>query len=168
MNLVQRGLAAVGAAGLWLLLAACGPGVGGTGTGPDPGALGLQQFGATPQPVCSEPFADLLGCAAVPGSAVPVLRSEVLFVGPCAVAAFEGDEVELDVLCDGLYFAGRWGVDGTGRGRYFGLVDADPMLAFAAPATLEIVPSGDLLVLTLRDAAGEVLAGPFALQPSGP
>jgi hypothetical protein len=168
VNLVQRGLAAVAAAGLWLLLAACGPGVGGTGTGPDPGALGLQQFGATPQAVCSEPFAGLLGCEAVPGSAEPVLQTEVLFVGPCGVAAFEGDGIELDVLCDGLYFAGRWGVDRGGRSRYFGLVGVDPMLADAAPATLEVLPSGTLLVLTLRDAAGAILAGPFVLQPSVP
>ena len=165
--------AAVAAGGLWLVLAlaACGPGVGGTGTGNGggPGALGLAQFGATAASVCDETLGPVLGCVAVVGSAAPVLVDERLFTGPCAVAAFQGDVVELDVLCEGLYFSGQWGVDGQDRRRYFGLVGTDPLLVPSEPATLEVT-LGDAgsLQLTLRAAGGELLAGPLVLAPSVP
>jgi hypothetical protein len=171
---VHLGLRAAAAAGaLWLLLAlaACGPGVGGTGTGNGvaPGAVGLAQFGATPASVCAEPLGMVLGCVAVVGSGGSELPAPRLFTGPCAVAAFEGDEVELDVLCEGLYFGGQWGVDGQGRRRYFGLVGTDPLLQAPELATLELADGGGgSLLLTLRAAGGDRLAGPLLLSPTPP
>jgi hypothetical protein len=168
----RRLRAAVGlAALLWALaLAGCGPGVGGTGTGNglSAGAVGLAEFNAMPSPVCASPLAAVLGCEAVVGSTVGALNSQRLFTGTCAVAAFEGDAVELDVLCDGLYFSGQWGVDSGGRAAYFGLVGEDPMLAVSEAASLEVVAQDGALAVTLRATNGAVLSGPLRVSPTGP
>lgn len=164
----RRWLASCALAGI-LLLPACGPGVGGTGTGNglDAGAIGLERFGAAPASVCVESFAPLLGCETVIGSDQPVLTDEHVFAGPCAVAAFRGDVVDLDILCEGLHFSGRWGIDGAGRSRYFGLAGTDPQLSMSEPATLEVVADGETLQLTLRAADSEILVGPLPVRPSG-
>lgn len=156
---------------VWVLsLSACGPGVGGTGTGNglNAGAVGLAEFNATAAEVCVTPLAAVLGCESVGGSGTGTLTSQRLFTGTCAAASFDGDGVELDVLCDGLYFSGLWGVDNGGRAAYYGLAGDDPMLAVAEPATLEVVAQEGLLQLTLRAADGSVLAGPLVVSPTGP
>jgi hypothetical protein len=155
------------AAALLMLLAACGPGVGGTGTGaaPDPGVSGLQYFGATPQNVCLGPLANALGCAAVGGSDPPTAQTPRHFATDCAVASFSGDAVELDALCSGWFFSGRWGLGADGGGRYHGLVGPDPLQPPTHPATLEVQVQGADLLLTLRAADGQVLVGPLLLSP---
>lgn len=156
---------------LTFLLAACGPGVGGTGTGngsPEPGAAGLGYFGATPQSACTAPFAPLLGCNAIGIGGDPVLGVQRIFTSECAVATFEGDAVTFDALCTGWVFSGRWGVDGSGLARYYGLVGADPMLPPNLPATLEVQPQESGLLVVLRAADGELLAGPLVLRPAVP
>lgn len=168
MKLIQ-GVGGALAVALALLLAACGPGVGGTGTGsvPEPGAAGLQFFGATPQNVCSAAFASILGCAAVTGGDTPVLTVERHFAAECAAASFVGDEVTLDALCAGWVFIGRWGLAADGAARFYGLVGADPALPPTVPATLEVQAQGSDLVLWLRAADGQVLAGPLQLSAVG-
>lgn len=156
---------------LLLMLAACGPGVGGTGTGsPAPGVAGLDHFGATPQSACSAPFAAWLACETTGVGGVPVVGAQRTFTSECAVATFEGDDVTLDALCAGWIFVGRWGVDGNGLTRYYGLVGADPMQPPTSPATLEVQPLDDGLIVVLRAADGGLLAGPLLLAPvvSGP
>jgi hypothetical protein len=160
-------LRAILLAGLLVLLSACGPGVGGTGTGsvPDPGTSGLQFFGATAQDVCLSPLAGTLGCVAVVGSDTPRLPAARHFATGCAVASFSGDAVVLDALCSGWFFSGRWGVGADGEARYHGLVGPDPVLPPSHPATLDVQASGADLVLTLRAADGQVLVGPLVLSP---
>ena len=156
---------------LAFLLAACGPGVGGTGTGngsPEPGAAGLGYFGATPQSACAAPFASLLSCNAIGVGGAPVLDVQRVFTSECAVATFEGDAVTLDALCNGWVFSGRWGVDAVGQSRYYGLVGADPLLPPSMPAMLEVQAQESGLVVVLRAAEGELLAGPLVLQPAVP
>lgn len=152
--------------GLMLLLVACGPGVGGTGTGsPAPGVAGLDYFGATPQGACSAPFAPLLACQTTGVGGVPVAGAQRTLTNECAVATFEGDNVSFDALCVGWIFSGRWGVDGAGLLRYYGLVGADPMQPPTMPATLEVQAQDAGLVVVLRAADGELLAGPLLLAP---
>lgn len=151
---------------LTLVLAACGPGVGGTGTGsPEPGMVGLEYFGAAPQGACSAPFAALLACATTGVGGVPVAGAQRTFTNECAVATFEGDKVSFDALCAGWSFSGLWGVDGTGLARYYGLVGADPMQPPTSPATLEVQAQDGGLIVVLRAADGELLAGPLFLAP---
>ncbi len=166
MNPLFR-LRAAFVAGILALLSACGPGVGGTGTGaaPDPGVSGLQFFGATPQNVCLGPLATALGCAAVVGAEPAPPLSPRHFATGCAVASFSGDAVELDALCSGWFFSGRWGLAADGAGRYHGLVGPDPVQPPTHPATLEVQAQGADLLLTLHAADGQVLAGPLLLSP---
>ena len=154
---------------LMLLMAACGPGVGGTGTGsPVTGGAGLDLFAATPQNPCSAPFAELLACQPTAGGGDPVLASQRIFTSDCAVATFEGDAVDFDSLCTVWVFSGRWGVDGSGLARYYGLAGADPAQPPTLPATLEVRLQDGRLTVQLRAFDGESLAGPFSLQPAGP
>ena len=150
------------------LLVACGPGVGGTGTGTSvaAGQAGLAYFGVIAQPVCLGPLSEAIGCR--PGAAggtptPPTLRQ---FTSECAVATFEGDEMTLDLLCEGpvAYFQGRWGVGQDLVGRYYGLVGADALLPPSDPAFLEVQVDGAAVTVWLRGAAGQLLAGPLLLR----
>lgn len=155
------------ALGLCAWLAACGPGVGGTGTGNGtvpPGVAGLDQFGAQAASACQAPFASLIGCTAATAGGDPVQPAPVSLAGECAAATFEDDDVVLDVLCLGWTFAGRWGVAPDGVPRYYGLVGQDLLLPPTAPAMLELQLQGDSLVLWLRAADGRLLAGPLAVR----
>jgi hypothetical protein len=158
---------AIAAALLAWLLAACGPGVGGTGTGNGavpPGVAGLTIFDAQPADACLAPFGTLIGCT--PGSigGDPLPGAPTTLAGECAVATFDGNDVALDVLCLGWTFSGRWGLGGDGSLRYYGLVGQDLLLPPTEPATLEVQVQGSALVLWLRAANGQLLAGPLALR----
>lgn len=164
----RRGLASLVVAWGVLSVAACGPGVGGTGTGPSmaAGAVGLAMFGALAQPVCSGPLASAIGCT--PGatggvSTPPALRR---FTGECAVATLEGDELVLDLVCPGsiAYFAGRWGVGPDQVGRYYGQVGADALVPPTDPARVDVEIEGDVLVFSLRGLDGQLLVEPLRLR----
>ena len=154
---------------LSLLAVACGPGVGGTGTGygDAPGLAGLAWFDAQADSVCNGPVAGLLACSATTSGAVAVPTRELRMAGPCAAATFTGDDVVLDVICGGWVFAGRWGRDGAGVGRYSGLIGTDPRVAPTDPGTLEVQVDGERLVAWLRDSQGALVAGPLVLDPAG-
>lgn len=147
---------------------ACGPGVGGTGTGPSAtaGAVGLASFGALAQPVCAGALAQAIGCTAGTTGGVstpPTLRR---FTGECAVATFEADELVLDLVCPGpiAYFAGRWGVGPDQVGRFYGQVGADALVPPTEPARVDVEVDGDALVFWLRGLDGQLLAGPLTLR----
>lgn len=145
---------------LVLIVAGCGPGVGGTGTGygAEPGLAGLAYAGAQPANVCSGPLFAVLQCSA------PAVG--VTLVGECASAAVDGDEVVLDVLCGGWVFAGRWGIGQDGIGRYYGLIGTDPLVPPSEPGAVEVQVDGTRILVWLRDAQGALVAGPLALAPA--
>lgn len=147
-------------------LAACGPGVGGTGTGngaEPPGVTGLDYFGAQTANACLTPFGPQIGCS-VGTSGDPVQALPVSLAGECAAATFEGNDLVLDVVCGGWTFNGRWGQSATGVLRYYGLVGTDLLLPPTDPASVEVQAQGTSLVLWLRGADGRLLAGPLALR----
>lgn len=154
--------------GLTWLLVACGPGVGGTGTGygDEPGLAGLLWAGAQAANVCDGPLAVPLQCAAVAGAPGTAAPGNLTLVGECATATIDGDQIVLDVLCGGWIFAGRWGIGSDAIGRYYGLIGSDPMAMPTEPGTVEVVVDGARIVMWLRDAQGALLAGPLPLTPA--
>ena len=161
----QRPRAAPGwlAALLAAVLAGCGPGVGGTGTGDT--ASALTYFGASPASLCSSELAALAACqtdgttaTAVPG-AEPVLLVDAA-AGARVQVRLQKDTAELIEACAPLEFRGQWGVIAGQAGRFYGHTDPD---VAPAPATLEAQASGTGMRLTLRDGGGRVLLGPVVV-----
>lgn len=151
---------------LALVIAACGPGVGGTGTGygDEPGAAGLAWFAAQPEPVCNGALASMLACSAVVAGGSGLPTREVTLSGACAVATLEKDQIVLDVICGGWVFAGRWGRGADAVGRYYGLIGTDPRAQPTDPGTLDVQVDGARLTVWLRDANGALVAGPLVLD----
>ena len=152
---------------LLLALAGCGPGVGGSGTGPD-----LVTFGATAAPVCGAPFALALRCdSGVSAPDAPGGTAATQFVdqssGSQVVATLRGSDIELDLRCPQLYFYGRWGTTASGVQRYFGGYTPGNGLSLV-PAQLAVAqhgPGGGFVV-QLLDASGAALTAPVRLQPA--
>ena len=156
------GLAWALAMAAWL--SACGPGVGGTGTGE---TNGLAHFGATAASVCTAGVGAALGCVAGAGAAPtnPVPSAAPVFLAdasanPRMQARVQDSAIDLTVACSGLRFRGQWGeLEGLAP-RFFGSVEPD---SAQVPATLQVQAAGAGtagVVVTLRDAAGTVLLGP--------
>jgi hypothetical protein len=147
------------------LLVACGPGVGGTGTGETTGnspVSGLDAFGAAPASVCSGALADVLGCAPAHAGAVVQPRPAVVLLADTIDARrvqvrLQGSTAELLVPCTGLLFTGDWGVVAGQPARYYGLAGPEGALR---PATLDAQLVGSAVQLTLRDSDGRLLLGP--------
>ena len=139
------------------LLAACGPGVGGTGTGEE--ASTLQPAPAAATSVCSGELAVLLGCPASAASASPLLALDLVGTldGRQVQLHLQGDEAALNLSCARLSFAGRWGaIEGQGS-AYLGTATVD---GAPRPATLSAKLGNGGVVLELRDAQGAALLGP--------
>lgn len=162
MNLLHRlqGLA-LGLA--VLLVAACGPNGGGTGTGES--YLPLADFGATAASSCSAPFAAALACTQV--SVTTVAADRLAGTDGVDFAAGAGRELvalhlqdnvaQLVAQCGRARFDGEWGVRSDGQGHYFGAwrVGAD---RDGTPALLRLrAVDGQTLELTVLDAAGRQL-----------
>ena len=153
-------------------LAACGPGVGGTGTGQSvAGDAGIAFFGAQTAPVC------LASDAAVPaaircqglGTPTPVLAVPTVFVDGCHRLTLVNDVAMLASSCGGWAFEGLWGVAPAEGERYFGLAGpaggpGTPVLE--RPSTLTLGVTGTALTVWLRDADGRTLTGPLTLAPA--
>jgi hypothetical protein len=158
-------------AALWLTLAglaACGPGIGGTGTGamPDPAS-----FGATPASVCAAPFAGSLKCpvgAGVPGTSAALTGTELVrfadvAAGGNASAVIDANQLQFQARCQALQFTGVWGVLGTGEGRFFGTYSNAANTD--APASMRVASSAaGELQMTMFNGSDLVLLGPLALQ----
>lgn len=127
-------------AALLAVLAACGPGVGGSGTGmePDPAP------GGAAAPPSRTLYAD-----AVDGRQVQ--------------AELDGHRLRIDAACPALRFDGLW--DGRSDGSAGSPWHFDGTLAGEPPrmAVAEVSLSAGTLQLTLRDAAGATLLGPLPL-----
>lgn len=162
-RLLRTAAAAVLAATLMLALAACGPGVGGTGTGDTPSAL--TAFGAAPASVCSGDLGPLLSCpsggaAAAPAPGAGPLHLADTIDGRQVRVTVTGNTIELQAPCARLQFRGEWGVVAGQAGRFFGYTDAG---AAALPASLQVQVVSGGLQFTLRSAGGDTLLGPVLM-----
>ncbi len=146
------------AAAVMGLLVACGPGLGGTGTGPtvDP----LTAFNASAAPVCSSELAASLQCPAGTTGA-PVLAGTAV-VGYAAgagntrvLARFDGDRVEVQWPCQNQRFVGQWGQVAGQPARFFGLLEQGGAAGVLASLTAQ--KQGDAVQVQLFDAAGAAL-----------
>jgi hypothetical protein len=152
-----------------VVLQACGPGVGGSGTG-----QGLDAFGASAAPLCGSEIASALACpagTAAPGASASAGASgtdTVYFAdtltdsqadtgGSRVTVTVQGDSIALDAPCAGLRFRGQWGLLAGQAARFYGL-NGDG--ASAQPAQLRASLDGGGLLLTLLDANGNLLLGP--------
>jgi hypothetical protein len=169
----RRWPAALCLLGLLLWLAACGPGVGGTGTGPR--SEDLPAFGAQPAALCTAAFADRLQCPASPGAGPTAPldgTARAAFVdaqtGGQTRAEFLANEIELEARCQQLRFSGTWGVAADGQPRFYGSasVEGAAMPALAQLAVTAATAPATGLVLLLQAADGSVIAGPLVVQPA--
>lgn len=151
------------------VLSACGPGVGGTGTGPieQPGVPAPSQASALP--ICSSDLVSLLRCpagsAAVGGEGTaPVLLADA--TGTARVhARIEGNRIELELLCQRQRFVGDWGQRSGEAPRFFGSLQSTVAAPVAASATAQLAGGG--LALRLFDNAGNALANVLLLPVTG-
>jgi len=161
------------AALLGLLLAACGPGTGGSGSPVGPGST-LGVFGATASNVCAGSLAPSLNCTSgavgsptLEGTQM-VLYSDTL-AGNNVAVSLKGNQVELNSRCQGLRFEGDWGITATTDARFFGSFTAPGTPPTLAALTVQTAggtagASQTDLVILLRDAGGKLLLGPVLLQ----
>jgi hypothetical protein len=142
------------------LLAACGPGVGGSGTGAaeEP----LQQFGATAIAVCGNPLAPQLA-ACVSGQAVAYADSTTQ---PRVTAQRLDGRIELQAPCAGLKFSGEWAAVGSQSPRYYGTVTSAGGTMLASLISSSTGEQG--LRVELRDPLDMPLLGPLTLNPAAP
>lgn len=145
------------------LLAACGPGVGGTGTGEE--GQGLQAFGAEAREVCASELAPLLACApASPNAGASgatgqpsAVRSWWSGDGGRVQLGFDGNRIGVQAECGALEFRGLWGQVGTAPAAYYGWLRAD---GGERPAVLQVQRDDPRLLFTLIEADARVRLGP--------
>jgi hypothetical protein len=152
--------ASLGAA---LACAACGPGVGGTGTG---GAF--VAFGAGATSVCNGAIGAELSCLSQAPAASGAAASGTLpvqFVDAAGRITLDlnGDTATLQAACERLRFTGEFGIGAGGVQGFFGSyeVDANGVDLLAA---LSAAPGEGMLTISLRDIGGNVLVQPVLLQ----
>ncbi len=144
-----RRCAHVAALACALLLAGCGPGTGGTGTGP----ISAKYMGTT-GPAFSAPASSL--CA------VSACGDTYLRLEPASV--------DLRLVCRRFLHEGPWEVDADGLAVLAGTIEVTAGgVTRSAPGTLRLkftgAPEGAKeLSFTLLDAAGNVVAGPASVQ----
>jgi len=150
----------------WMALAAlqaCGPGVGGSGTG-----QGLDAFGASSASLCGSDIAAALACppstAAPGGSASGASDNGTALVyfadtidGSRVAVTVQGNSIELTAPCARISFRGQWGLLAGQAARFYGL-NGEGSNAQPAQVRASLV-NGDLQ-LTVLDANGNVLLGP--------
>lgn len=155
-----------------VMLAGCGVGVGGTGSGTDDGGNDPIEF--TPAGLCAAPFAET-NLACPPNikdpdrgtAAVQWADANKSNEGAAVLAVLEGNAMSLQVPCSEVTFTGRWGEleDGTLAfvGRYVGpdTIDARSAITRVTEVPNEPDAVGQLQVL---DASGSTLFGPWVVR----
>jgi hypothetical protein len=153
----------------WLLLAGCGPGVGGTGDGEGPPVSAFPApAGTTAQPVCGADFADRLACPPATTTGPAPEGSLLLRLSdPAARAAavVEGNAIELLAPCSQLRFQGAWAQrPGDAGPRYHGTLT---VAGVATAASLRVqAGSGSSLQAQLLAEADRDVLGALLLAPS--
>lgn len=145
------------------LLVACGPGLGGTGTGASSDSL--QTFGAQAAEVCQSDFADLLPCGGSGAAPAPSGASRWFAEAePESRLLLElaGSEARLQLRCAMLEFNGVWGQAAGASPRYYGRIST---AGTEAPGMLLVARSPEGLRLQLLDREGQPLYGDLSLHP---
>lgn len=135
---------AAACAAAWAL-AACGPGTGGTGTGP---------IGAT------------LGFAAGTGASATAPGAGCVTDCPQASLRLDTERVELAASCLRFVYTGTWGVDTAGLAILSGTAETGGTTAPNAVLRLQFsdaTAASAQVTLTLTDSAGRSLSGPVTL-----
>ncbi|MBL8306520.1 MAG: hypothetical protein JNM33_07470 [Rubrivivax sp.] len=149
--------------GLLAVLAGCGPGLGGTGTGADD-VDGVPGATLAPLALCNSDLGPLLGCTAAAGAAGSTLSWWADgTTARDALLRVEGNGAELDAACSGWLFSGVWAAQGAQSPRFHGTARTTAGGPLQA-ATLTAQRVDSTLVVQLLDAAGRPLAGPFTLR----
>jgi hypothetical protein len=156
-----------------LLLSACGPGTGGTGTGPS--------VGASPTGFTSSYFTNgTVGTVTAP-VATPSQPG-----GTCTVACtasldnqalrlyLQADRIELSTPCATFTFAGPWSLSATGEATVQGVLESTVLVNGQAVRSSQnanltlIFPNGlessNAVNLSLKDSTGKLLLAPVNLQ----
>ncbi|XVJ68932.1 MAG: hypothetical protein HEQ39_04195 [Rhizobacter sp.] len=183
MSLVQHLFLRARTAALWCafvcglaVIAGCGPGTGGTGTGQSSSAL--DYFGATPANVCTSGPTSALACTepSNPGAVGAVIqpspgnaseRPLIFANGSGNINLFlEDNRATLIERCSNLKFDGNWGVTGNKDARFFGEYTTanDGTSVLATVTALATGADGKSLEVTLRDASGKATIGPVKLD----
>jgi hypothetical protein len=165
-HLLRRPWRATVVLSAWLLVSACGPGVGGTGTGQQ---HGVADFGAVTAPLCASTLADSLNCPPAVGGAGPAVGSLPVLLADAsppqrASGRIDGSLIELAWFCEGWTFYGEWGVAARQPdGRFYG-TGRGPA-GRVQPAVLLLQPlAGGGFQATLLDTTGLALVPPVRLQ----
>jgi hypothetical protein len=150
-----------------LVLAGCGPGLGGTGTGD----AAFAAFGAASAPVCGGAVAASLSCPSAP--AMPPAASSGTLPLQFADAAgqivleLNGNLAQLDDSCLKLHFSGEFGTAAGGVQGFFGSYQvANDGIDVVAKLSTVAAPGGGLTI-ELQDLHGAAAVGPVLLQRVG-
>jgi hypothetical protein len=162
----------------WILaiIAGCGPGTGGTGTGQT--TTPLDYFGATPANICTSGPASALACP-TPGNTGAVGAGDPIAVANGTDGVFfsttegadinlllSGNRATLTDRCLSLTFSGDWATVGSNDARFFGeYTTAGTSVAALSSLTAQAVGTDNKrLSVLLRDANGRVVLGPVTLR----
>ncbi|EHR69411.1 hypothetical protein BurJ1DRAFT_0528 [Burkholderiales bacterium JOSHI_001] len=148
-----------------VLLAACGGGAGGTGTGETP-VPGLQAFGATAAPLCQSALAPTLGCSAASAPGSPATDWVDSVTGGQVRMHIEGNAVSLQDDCVHRHFDGVWGAAPGSDPLFFGTMLADGSTS-RPPAALMVALDGQGgFQVRLINLAGVAIGPPITLRRS--
>jgi hypothetical protein len=147
-----------------LVLAGCGPGLGGTGTGD----AAFAAFGAASAPACGSAVAASLACPAAPAvppaGSIGTLPVEFADAAGQIVLELNGNLAQLDDSCLKLHFSGEFGTAAGGVQGYFGSYQiANNGVDVLAKLTAGAAPGGGLTI-ELQDVRGLAAVGPVLLQ----
>ncbi|TDP62564.1 hypothetical protein [Roseateles toxinivorans] len=153
---------------LLLLLGACGPGTGGSGTGPDSDYLWLA--GAKATSVCTAPFQALLICPGAPAAAEDRQGTKPIQYASATpdadmLVSFDTSKVVLQRGCPKLDYSGEFGVLPSGESLFFGSYTATGQVQHvAANLSFKAGAAADQMVMELRATDGRLLLGPVMLN----
>ncbi|HEY2560240.1 MAG TPA: hypothetical protein VGI48_11070 [Caldimonas sp.] len=145
-----------------LVLAGCGPGVGGTGTG-----AALAAFGASAAPVCGGDVATVLVCPSAPAAPPPAsgtLQVQFADVAGQLVLELNGNLAQFDDSCLKLHFSGEFGTVAGGAQGFFGSYELDSNGVDVLAALSTVPAAGGALTIELKNVAGQTVVAPVLLQ----
>ena len=145
-------------------LAACGPGVEGTGT--DSVAQAFQAYGAVPNTVCSAPLASSLDCPSSQSTTAGTAAVVYLEAAPTRriSVTYQGQAATVENRCGGFTFSGEWGTTMAVGGRFYGIVSQAGVQGPQAASMTVTQDNEGSQVVTVLDFSERVLLGPLVLQ----
>jgi hypothetical protein len=150
------------------LLAACGPGVGGTGTGLSVAADALQAFGAQAISACLPGASSSPACTAASGLGSPTVQPPTVVWLDTAPGArvrldVQGDGAALEKRCTKERFIGQWATSPNLGARYYGIFGLEGASGVAASLSVRSAEPSTL-TLELRGLDDNLLLPPLTVQ----